>query len=413
MHKKKIISRGCHTLAVLLDQVQRRVVSGVDGVPALGLVWRISREDVSGLPKPAGRPHRVHALPGVPPVRPKVGAHHSRIWVPAQQAAPRQHIVEEVVSPGDPGRRQVPVCIRVAVPRQAELLEDHGLADLAGPAGVVLKIVQSLLLGLGVSGHRLVGVVPVPVFRPDVDGRVVDGFRLVQPLKVDAVVLGVDGVPFKADGNEVVGIHGLDERGRVLHPPQKVVEEVHSPGLVRELPAHDGRVLRVPHAVHGVGPPHDEPDVVVVELHRPLVPKSVGGEVHELVPRVATRWVVRNLLGVASPHQVLGQAPAPSPLVGEAHNRLHSPRAHLVQQEVQALQDFGVVHPWRGLHRWYDPVRLVVWALRPGHHPQVLHAPRGQLVELTPQPVSVAPWPAGAQVGAVPVVHPNEAVRAL
>ena len=184
---------------------------------------------------------------------------------------------------------------------------------------------------------------------------------------------------------------------------------MHRPGLVDDFPGHDGRVVHVLGAGAAVGAPQHVADVGINLAFAGLAGVELRDVGLVLTPVVAGGFGQR-LAGVAVPFQVLAQAAAPLPGIGEVQHGLHVALAQLGQQVVEPGHDAFVELARLRLQRLQHAVLVAVGqALSAHHHAQVGHALLFQKVELLAQalPAGVA---LGSQQPAVPVVGPNVAV---
>ena len=106
---------------------------------------------------------------------------------------------------------------------------------------------------------------------------------------------------------------------------------------------------------------------------------------------------------VARPREILAEAARPRPKVPEAHNGAHAPRAHLVQEHVQAAKDVLVVLAGCDLHGGRHAEGFVVGALRRRHHAKVGDPEPFEVVQLATQAGEVASRSGRSEVEAVPI----------
>mmetsp|Transcript_5757 Transcript_5757/g.19943 ORF Transcript_5757/g.19943 Transcript_5757/m.19943 type:complete len:221 (+) Transcript_5757:820-1482(+) len=142
-----------------------------------------------------------------------------------------------------------------------------------------------------------------------------------------------------AAGDELVRGLALDEVAHLRDPlPQdlpSVVSRV--PGLVGQLPSHNGWVLRVRQVHVLVGPSLEEAKVLLVHLPRGLRGVKLGHR------------KARRLVGVVRPHHVRLHAAVSVPKVGQREDELQAPLSRRRDHKVKGVEPLLVVLPGRGL----------------------------------------------------------------
>lgn len=207
-------------------------------------------------------------------------------------------------------------------------------------------------------------------------------------------------------GNEVVGVEGLDEMGRLRGPTIEplngglVVAE--GARFIAELPGEDGGLVFVEAVGDGVAASEDGLDELEVELLGLAVCGKLGGILYIVIPPLAFG---RGRIAEAHLAEVETKTAAPIPTVRQIEHGCHLARLEFIEQTVQATQERIVELAWLRLKDGLYPAHLLATAVGAHEYAQIFHANRFQLIKFGAQSGKVAALSLGSQDWRVPQIR--------